>query len=128
MLRFIYVEYNLITFTRRFIWRQDIIIQVFTKNGNQEFSLVIFFSLFSSELGGRGGAINSLFDFIMSFLCVHITWSLLQCLARDWQVLSVSFLQLSRSNRSMLLQCCAKVARAESPTAYRNKHVDLGKL
>ena len=48
-----------------------------------------------------------------------ITCSLLQCLARYWQVLSESFLQLRKLSRSMLLQCCANVANAESPTACR---------
>ena len=52
----------------------------------------------------------------------YITCSLLQCLARYWQVLSESFLQLRKLSRSMLLQCCANVANAESPTAYRIKN------
>ena len=51
--------------------------------------------------------------------CRMITCSLLQCLARYWQVLSESFLQLRKLSRSMLLQCCANVANAESPTACR---------
>ena len=47
---------------------------------------------------------------------LDITWSLLQCLARNWQVLSESFLQFLRLSRSMLLQCCANVDMDESPT------------
>ena len=42
--------------------------------------------------------------------------SLVQCWARQWNVLSDSFLQLDRSRLSMLQQVWEKVHRAESPT------------
>ena len=42
--------------------------------------------------------------------------SLVQCCARQWNVLSDSFLQLDRSRVSMLQQVWEKVHRAESPT------------
>jgi len=45
------------------------------------------------------------------------TWSLGQCLERDWQVRSDSFLQFCRFSRSILAQFWANVDSAESPTA-----------
>ena len=43
-------------------------------------------------------------------------WSLVQCWARQWNVLSDSFLQLDRSRVSILQQVWENVHSAESPT------------